>query len=119
MVELTPGGWILTDRSSNGTFIDGRRVGVLPLTGRVAVHLGDTPDSAAVEFRPVAGRAAPAPGGTTVVHVTSDRLTVDRRPDNDVVLDDLMVSRRHTRLERTPAGWSLVDLGSGNGWSWW
>jgi ABC transport system ATP-binding/permease protein len=117
VIELTTGGWILTDRSSNGTFVDGRRVGVLPLTAPVVVRLGDTPDSTAVEFRPV-GEAAPpppGPGGSTVVHVAADRLTVGRMPDNTVVLDDLLVSRRHALLERTAAGWTLVDLGSGNG----
>jgi ABC transport system ATP-binding/permease protein len=115
VIELTTGGWILTDRSSNGTFVDGHRIGVLPLTGPVVVRLGDTPDAAALEFRPVGDAAPSRPGGTTVVHVTKDQITVGRLPDNDVVLDDLLVSRRHARLERSARGWTLVDLGSGNG----
>ncbi len=121
VVELTPGGWVLTDRSANGTFVDGRRIGVLPLTSPVVVRLGDATDAASVELRPVtsgpppsAPTARPA-GGTTVTRVTTDRLTVGRLPDNDVVLDDLLVSRRHAQLIRTGSVWTLHDLGSGNG----
>ncbi|MDT7710665.1 MAG: transport system ATP-binding/permease protein [Pseudonocardiales bacterium] len=37
VVELTRGCWILTDRSGNGTFVDGRRVGVKLPTRPAAV----------------------------------------------------------------------------------
>ncbi|WP_300007952.1 ATP-binding cassette domain-containing protein [Pseudonocardia sp.] len=43
------------------------------------------------------------------------RITVGRLPDNDVVLDDLLVSRHHAELRRDGSGWHIVDLGSGNG----
>ncbi|WP_219419295.1 FHA domain-containing protein [Pseudonocardia nigra] len=120
VVELTPAGWTLTDSSSNGTYVAGSRVTVLRLTGPVVVRLGDGKYAATVELRPAAGPQAPASGprvrDTTVHHVRSGRLTIGRLPDNDVVLDDLLVSRRHARLERTAdGGWELVDLGSGNG----
>jgi ABC-type multidrug transport system ATPase subunit len=66
---------------------------------------------------PVAAGVPQRPGrDTTVVFVTTGRLTIGRLPDNDVVVDDLLVSRRHAVLERRPDGrWELVDLGSGNG----
>ncbi|HVL84439.1 MAG TPA: FHA domain-containing protein [Pseudonocardia sp.] len=130
VVELTPQGWTVTDHSTNGTFVDGMRVTHLHVTRPMSVRLGDTPDSATVEFRPVGGpgdpdEVSPPPahkvltrqgGGTTVHHLPSNRLTVGRLPDNDVVLDDLLVSRRHAELRRDPAGgWHIVDLGSGNG----
>lgn len=45
----------------------------------------------------------------------SARITVGRLPDNDVPLDDLLVSRYHAELRRDPSGWRITDLGSGNG----
>ncbi|MBM4393672.1 MAG: FHA domain-containing protein [Deltaproteobacteria bacterium] len=42
-------------------------------------------------------------------------LQIGRSEDNDVVLADLGVSRRHARLEVTPEGVVVEDLGSGNG----
>jgi pSer/pThr/pTyr-binding forkhead associated (FHA) protein len=41
--------------------------------------------------------------------------TIGRGSDNDLVLPDQQVSRRHARLERGPEGWFLTDLGSTNG----
>ncbi|MGI5151676.1 FHA domain-containing protein [Plantactinospora sp. CA-294935] len=43
------------------------------------------------------------------------RTRIGRAPDNDIVLDDLLVSRYHAELLRTPAGLNLVDLGTRNG----
>ena len=43
------------------------------------------------------------------------RITIGRLPENDVVVDDLLVSRHHAVLTRVPDGWSLRDLGSANG----
>jgi pSer/pThr/pTyr-binding forkhead associated (FHA) protein len=41
--------------------------------------------------------------------------TVGRSTDNDIVMSDTAVSRRHFRLERTGNGFRVVDEGSGNG----
>jgi ABC-type multidrug transport system ATPase subunit len=40
---------------------------------------------------------------------------IGRAEDNDVVVDDLLVSRRHALLRITEGGWELEDLGSANG----
>jgi ABC-type multidrug transport system ATPase subunit/pSer/pThr/pTyr-binding forkhead associated (FHA) protein len=124
VVEFTAAGWTLTDSSSNGTFLDDDRITVLRVDRPVVVRLGRGTGATTVELFPVAGRSAPAsvsvPEGsgrdTTVHFVNSGRLTIGRLPDNDVVVDDLLVSRRHAVLERRPDGsWELHDLGSGNG----
>jgi ABC transport system ATP-binding/permease protein len=118
VVELTGNGWMLTDRSANGTYVDGRRVGVLPLAGPVRVRLGDTPDAAAIEFHILPDQPHPTvdvPGMTTVHDVRTQRFRIGRLPDNDLVLDDLLVSRRHAELVAAGDGWRIVDLGSGNG----
>ena len=41
---------------------------------------------------------------------------IGRRPDNDIVVSDLGVSKQHAELRHTPAGrYSIVDLGSHRG----
>lgn len=43
-------------------------------------------------------------------------MRIGRAPENDIVLDDLLVSRHHAELHRLPAGsYELTDLGSHNG----
>ncbi|MBC8093321.1 MAG: FHA domain-containing protein, partial [Pseudonocardia sp.] len=61
VVELTAGGWTLTDHSRYGTFAAGRRVTTMALTGPTVVHLGSPPDVTALEFRPVAAVRPPTP----------------------------------------------------------
>jgi diguanylate cyclase (GGDEF)-like protein len=48
----------------------------------------------------------------------SGPVRMGRMPDNDIVLDDVAVSRRHARLERRTSGWTLMDVGSRNGTFW-
>ena len=43
------------------------------------------------------------------------RLTIGKAPDNDLVLNDDTVSRRHCELTRVPDGVHVRDLGSTNG----
>jgi ABC transport system ATP-binding/permease protein len=61
-------------------------------------------------------------GGTTIARAPTavhaiDQLvvTIGRAPENNVVLDDLLVSRRHAVLRRSDNRWELVDSNSANG----
>jgi ABC-type multidrug transport system ATPase subunit len=46
----------------------------------------------------------------------SQVIKIGRRPDNDVVVSDLGVSKTHAELRRSPTGqFSIIDLGSHNG----
>jgi pSer/pThr/pTyr-binding forkhead associated (FHA) protein len=47
--------------------------------------------------------------------LSRDRMTIGRRPDADVFLDDVTVSRDHALLVRRGDGFHLDDLGSLNG----
>ncbi|MGH3753030.1 MAG: ATP-binding cassette domain-containing protein [Pseudonocardiaceae bacterium] len=47
--------------------------------------------------------------------IRTTRVRIGRFPDNDAVLDDLLVSRHHAELHRFAGGWRLVDLASANG----
>jgi hypothetical protein len=45
----------------------------------------------------------------------ADRMTIGRRPDSDVFLDDVTVSRDHALLVKRSGDYHLDDLGSLNG----
>lgn len=47
--------------------------------------------------------------------LTQFPVTIGREADNDVVLDDQMVSRHHTRLDQAAGTLNVTDLGSLNG----
>jgi FHA domain-containing protein len=47
--------------------------------------------------------------------IDGERLTIGRRPDSDVFLDDVTVSRDHALIVRRNGGYWLDDLGSLNG----
>ena len=47
--------------------------------------------------------------------IEKDTLKVGRAKDNDVLLKDQTVSRKHAELNKTTAGYLLKDLGSHNG----
>jgi len=47
--------------------------------------------------------------------LTKDSYTLGRHKNNDIVISDPKVSSFHARIDRTPAGFQLVDLKSRNG----
>jgi len=46
---------------------------------------------------------------------TKDSLTIGRKPENDVQIDNLAVSGHHARIDRAGTGFILTDLQSTNG----
>ncbi|MEU1146102.1 FHA domain-containing protein [Streptomyces sp. NPDC005863] len=130
--------WTIEDEhSTNGTYADGRRVeegdigpGSVIRFGSVtdgprAVLVGRAPPEP-VAARPVAaGRPSsvsiPSATGTfrqptSVRPLPSRTVRIGRADDNDVVIDDLVVSRRHAELRVLADGtYEIVDLGSHNG----
>jgi len=55
-------------------------------------------------------------GRLSAVHQAARLVRIGRAPENEIVLDDLLVSRHHAELHGLPAGgYELVDLGSHNG----
>lgn len=53
--------------------------------------------------------------GDQVYPLVKPVTTIGRTNDNDVVLDDASVSRRHARIVRGPEGFTIEDLNSFNG----
>ncbi len=79
----------------------------------------DEPDGTEMRELPARGRALVirAGGGRAGESFTlgADRLTVGRRPDSDIFLDDVTVSRDHAILVRRGEDYYLDDCGSLNG----
>jgi hypothetical protein len=75
-----------------------------------AVDLGDVVAAgAALVIRAGGGRAGES------FPVEGDRVSVGRRPDSDVFLDDVTVSRDHALIVRRGSDYYLDDCGSLNG----
>ncbi len=133
-------GWRLVDAgSSNGIYHRGQRTAELIVNDDVTVQLGAqggvemllrvVPASRPAAGPPPTGRPPPQlppqaddrPTGEigpelSSVHALPDAVVrIGRVATNDIVLDDLLVSRRHAEVRRTAAGTQIVDLGSGNG----
>ena len=53
---------------------------------------------------------------TSRVRIQSKVMKIGRRPDNDIVVKDLGVSKQHAELRMSPTGrYQIIDLGSHNG----
>ncbi|MWA09614.1 FHA domain-containing protein [Streptomyces sp. BA2] len=125
--------WTIEDEhSTNGTYADGQRVqewGVGPgsvlrfgsvTDGPRAVLVGREPPPPAAPERPSAVRTPSATGTfrqpTSVRPLPARTVRIGRAADNDLVIDDLVVSRRHAELRVLDDGtYEIVDLGSHNG----
>lgn len=112
---------LITDLDSRyGTVLDAAPLGgagsarppfTLVLGGDGGAMVGVAPASApaTVEDRPAPRHTGPS------LSAPGDALIVGRDPDCDVVVEDLLVSRRHVRVVRESAGVFVEDLGSRHG----
>ncbi|MEV0371672.1 FHA domain-containing protein [Streptomyces sp. NPDC050636] len=133
VLRTTAGHWMVEDEgSTNGTYTDGHRVqqtdvgpgSVIrfgnPADGPCAV-LSGAPQPAETATHQPSAVAYPAATRTfrqpsSVRPLPAARTTrIGRATDNDLVVDDLAVSRRHAELRAGPEGYEIVDLGSHNG----
>jgi len=55
------------------------------------------------------------PNNGIIIKLTDRPITLGRRQDNDVVIDETTVSRRHSLILDTPGGFVLRDLNTTNG----
>ncbi len=117
--------WVAEDSGSRyGTFIDGERVTRIEITGPVVLNLaapdGPTIELSPVELSPVEDRSNKTfPTRATGHHLTTyrlqERVRIGRDEDNDIVVDDLGVSRRHAELRWAGGLLEIHDLKSVNG----
>src|SRR5512146_787280 len=136
---VVAGHWLIQDAgSTNGTFCGGQRVRRMQLTGAVQVRLGHPDDGPLLSCEASGARpGAPDGAGPALAahpatalwssHATGGRpptgitpvldrvLRIGRADDNDVVVKDLRVSRRHAELRSLGDGrFQLTDTGSNN-----
>ncbi|WP_409474207.1 FHA domain-containing protein [Streptomyces sp. HC307] len=129
---LRPNGghWTLKDEhSTNGTYADGRRIDAWDVGPGSVIRFGNPTDGPRAVL---VGLADPAPERPSAVsrpaltHIFREPASVRPLPrrtvrigrdeDNDLVVDDLLVSRRHAELRaHTDGTYEIVDLGSHNG----
>jgi hypothetical protein len=101
------GAYLGTGESSSGATTASYR---LSETGEFQEIFAEAPQAeATLVIRAGGGRGGESFG------LSGDRLTVGRRPDSDVFLDDVTVSRDHAVLVRRGNDYYLDDCGSLNG----
>ncbi|MEV6114454.1 FHA domain-containing protein [Streptomyces sp. NPDC052109] len=122
--------WTLTDQhSTNGTYADGRRIDEWGLRPGSVIRFGNptdgpravladaprpAPDRPSAVSLPLLTRTFRRPSSTRPLPARTVR--IGRAADNDLVVDDLIVSRRHAELRAHADGtYEIVDLGSHNG----
>ncbi|MER6221645.1 FHA domain-containing protein [Streptomyces sp900105755] len=124
------GHWTLEDeQSTNGTYADGRRIREWEVGPGTVIRFGSPADgpSAVLSGRPAPAAdrpsvvSMPARTGTfrqpsSVMRLPARTVRIGRAGDNDIVVDDLTVSRHHAELRSHPDGsHEIVDLDSHNG----
>ena len=134
VIEWYDGRWTVVDTSSNGTFVGDERIDSRSLGGGepIVLRLGNRDTGPAVTVRvgaPTTTSAEPTVRGpgthlgqavaddVAALHALSgEPLSIGRVSDNDVVVDDLLVSRHHATVRLNGPGAALVnDLGGRNG----
>ncbi|MER7706605.1 FHA domain-containing protein [Kitasatospora sp. NPDC097605] len=130
VLRTAAGHWHLDDvGSTNGTFTDGRRIRSEDIGPGTRLRFGDPADGPSATFAGLPAPAAaerpslvaPRVSGTfrrpsAVLRLPGRTVRIGRAPDNDLVLDDLVVSRHHAELRTLPdGGHEIADLGSHNG----
>jgi ABC transport system ATP-binding/permease protein len=135
-------GWVLEDRGSrNGTFLGAEKISRLDIDGPCVIHVGNPEDGPVLRIEVERVSEVPPPGpargpgqgagqgdaGTPAPRVDLEPtsrikllaarvVTIGRRPDNNIVISDLGVSKLHAELRMSATGrYQILDLGSHNG----
>ncbi|MBU0703009.1 MAG: FHA domain-containing protein, partial [Chloroflexi bacterium] len=115
--------WHYTDQgSTNGTFVNDRRVQSAVLQDSDILRIGDPQgNTVGLTFRAAGIAGAPAPVAASTIRLgapalgAKTSLIIGRNPQADIPLHKSIISWQHARLDRTPQGHTLTDLGSTNG----
>ncbi|MEU3617092.1 FHA domain-containing protein [Streptomyces sp. NPDC006872] len=122
--------WTVEDEhSTNGTYADGRRIREWGVGPGSVIRFGSPSDGPYVSLSDHRPRAVQRPTAVSMPALTSTfkqptsvrpmpttTVRIGRATDNDLVVDDLVVSRRHAELRTLPdGGHEILDLGSHNG----
>lgn len=119
-------GWFITDtESKTGTFVNGAQI-----NEPTRIYHDDLISIGGVDYTFVAphARRGDEQGGTSsaqavggyIINLATDyeypikngRITIGRGAENDVVIDDITVSRQHAAVVYTDEGWCVIDRDS-------
>jgi ABC-type multidrug transport system ATPase subunit/pSer/pThr/pTyr-binding forkhead associated (FHA) protein len=109
-ISSKPGKVTITDRSTNGTFVNGKRVQTHELA-----------DGDYITFGRYAGKSLIFRTGleptlkVETVDLSKDRIRIGRDPSNDFAIDHPVVSKNHAEIVKQGGKYFVVDLGSTNG----
>ncbi|MBI4165448.1 MAG: FHA domain-containing protein [Acidobacteria bacterium] len=109
-ISSKPGNVTITDRSTNGTFVNGKRVQTHELA-----------DGDYITFGRYAGKSLIFRTGlepklkVETVDLSKDRIRIGRDPSNDFAIDHPVVSKNHAEIVKQGGKYFVVDLGSTNG----
>ncbi len=128
--------YVLRDSSRNGSYINGERVSQAQLRDGdqvrigqniLLVHFSSGVNTSLITNKPTAPHPLP-PAIELKPHIvvkgleegvtqpfSEDRITIGRRSENHVVLEDDNISRQHLTIERRDGQYFVCDLGSANG----
>jgi ABC transport system ATP-binding/permease protein len=113
VVEWTPDGWLLTDHSRNGIFVNGRPQDQVVIDSPMVIRLGGSRNGVEVLLALIDEHSTVPPvAGAEPTHA---RVSERRRVSGECLLDDLLVSRQHAELHRVDDRWQIRDLASANG----
>ena len=137
LLRFDHGAWVLEALDPEWpVFHDGRPVETATIDAPVTVRLGDPVAGPELELAPAASElrdatvdfesvsdSEPTPTPTleprtapTSFALTAEVLRIGRDPESDIVVDDILVSRRHTEIRRLADGRrEAIDLDSHNG----
>ena len=113
--------------SSNGTFVNGKKVIISKISAADTIMLGPEQVLSWQAIKNVSsslsgqGSQPTLPVQQSSAHFDADSfvgkaiITVGRTPENDIIINNVKVSRNHARFIKTGSGWVLEDLGSSNG----
>ena len=127
-LTLRPSGsgvWV-EEQSSRGTFVNGSRISSGQYDLPLELRLGAADGPVALVSRAARGiedgrradRASADPsdlGGLKSVLRAASLIRIGRGSENDVVIDDVRVSRRHAEIRGTAGTYEVIDLDSHNG----
>jgi ABC-type multidrug transport system ATPase subunit/pSer/pThr/pTyr-binding forkhead associated (FHA) protein len=126
LVRCVAGTW--EAEPSGAAFLDGQRMGTLEIAEPLSLRLGDPVDGPLIELAPAreglpslatrdfAAAAAEEGVAPDSFPLKGDVVRLGRDPASDLVIEDLLASRRHAELRRRPGGgYEVIDLDSHNG----
>lgn len=119
------GWWVEDLASSNGTLVNGNKIlKPMPLAPGDVITVGDV--ALKFEGEPAAPKGPPdhliarlvyqeGKGKPPVEIIIRDRITVGRKPDNTLQIDNKAVSGHHCEIVNREGVYTMRDLGSSNG----